>query len=189
MPLSRYRSGDFVSPELQRTWQMARMYRLEPELRGRVVPEGDPLGGPDAALERERLLPECHRFMLTLPGEGQQHWNESSSAEPRYHSISGAGLQELREQAKRRLDKRPTLGGLFNSKRYRSQLARAQIFLPLYVEQAFERAGTKYGSVSVLVKELGSATWSGTASAAAKVLGAAARDASELRLPLIVDPR
>jgi hypothetical protein len=186
MPLSRYRSGDFVSPAMRAAWSMGTLYRV-PEAAGGGTRAADvPFGGPDAARRRQGLLAECQRFMLTLPEQiPDARWNESSDHRPAFHDVPVTALSELRSQA-RRLDKRPTLGGLVSKRRYSAHAAHAQIYLPVMFETLFERAGVRYGSVPVLVKELGQLAWSAPADAAARVLKRAALDASELRLPLIV---
>lgn len=189
MPLSVYRSGNFVSPALERAWQIARLYDVEPELEGRRVPEGEPLGGPAAGQERDRLLPEFQRLMLTLPEEGQAPWNEASMVRPRFHEVNRANLYDLRKEARRRLDTRPTLGRLFKTEPYHCQLARANTFLPVYLRASFERGDLVFGSLSVLIRELGAVRWSDGAMEAAEALRRAARDATELRLPLVIaDP-
>lgn len=186
MPLSRFLSGNFASDAMQQAWRMGADYRMPTAAGGGSRPRGVPYGGPDAPRLQDEWLEKTQRFMLDLPAElGGVHWNESAR-QSRYHSLTEVGLEELRRQARRRLDKRPTLGGLISRRRYRSHTGHAQVFLPVLFESAFSHEERQYGSVLTLLKELTQAEWTSPAAACVKVLQAAGREAAELRLPLIV---
>ena len=77
MPLSRYRSGDFISPAMRAAWSMGTAYRVPEAAGGGTRPAEVPFGGPDAARHRQGLLAECQRFMLTLPEDiPDARWND-----------------------------------------------------------------------------------------------------------------
>jgi len=170
MPLSRYRAGDFIPPR-----------------SAAGEPEGVLMGGSGAAERRKVFIAETQRFMMTLPDEiADFTWNEYSDVPPRCYTVSSESFDALQQEGRRHLDKRPTLGALFGARRYRAQVARADVFLPTLFETMFDRAGERYGSTHTLLRELGLVEWSRPAREASKIMAQAGRDSVELRLPLIV---
>ena len=172
MPLSRYLSGDFVTPTMTFAWQQGLPYTLLGLAGRRDIPKDTPFGGADAAKNRARFVPMLLEDLEKLPFDlGASLWDEASSAAPTFHRVDPSSYAALLQAAKG------------------SHVA-AMFFLPASFDApfdmpvVFERVA---GSAPVALRELEAGDWSEAASSARDTLIAALRDAIRLQLPLIVD--
>ena len=190
MPLSRYWTGDFVTPAMRECWAQGLPYAIvTPGAPMRHLPPGIPFGGADAPSQRAASLPLLLENLQQLPFNiPARLWDEASSSEPRFHRVDPISLEALQAEAHRHLEKRPSsLGRLFGRASYSSHLLNASLFLPAPFSEVFVTADIPTGSLHTLRTELGSRSWSQPCQAALSSWLGAIRDAFALRLPLIVD--
>ncbi len=177
MPLSRYISGDFVTPVMQLCWDQGLSYKQFGPQGPLEFPPNTPFGGVDASQRREQLMDLLHEDLEALPqGIASQLWDERSTAEMRFHRVDPKSYEALLQEARQRSD----------------QLhCAASLFLPCDFLDAFDMT-TPFerltGSTHQAVRELeqGSA-WSEQTRPARETLLAALRDSRALNLPMIVD--
>jgi hypothetical protein len=174
MPMSRYISGDYITPMMRAAWQQGVAYAIiGPEGR-RECPPGEPIGGPDAPARRAALQAMLHEDLAALPpAVAADLWDETSASEPRFHRVDPASYQVLLESADSR-----------------APHTAATLFVPCALEQVFAMASPferVTASVQAALTELGSLPWPAETEAARITLTAALEDALELRQPLIVD--
>jgi hypothetical protein len=190
MPLSRYLSGDFVTPTMTFAWQQGVAYSLFGPGSRRDIPKDTPFGGVDAPTNRARFVPMLLDDLKKLPSAlGANLWDEASNADPIFHRVEPKSYVSLLEEAKTR-ETRPSLLGLMKRKTPGPAHIAAMVFLPdpfdvpFDMPVVFERLA---GSAPVALRELEGGGWADAASSARDTLMAALRDAIRLRLPMIVD--
>ena len=190
MPLSRYLSGDFVTPTMTFAWQQGLPYSLFGPKGRRDIPKDTPFGGVDAPMKRARFVPMLLDDLKKLPGAlGANLWDEASSADPTFHRVDPKSYESLLEEAKTR-GTRPSFLGLMKRKTPGSAHIAAMVFLPDPFEVpfdmpvVFERLA---GSAPLALRELEAGGWTDAASSARDTMLDALRDAIRLRLPMIVD--
>jgi hypothetical protein len=187
MPLSRYVSGDFVTPVMEFAWATGVPYKLVGPEGVRELPPNTPFGGPDAP---ERRLQYVDLVLDDLRGLSPEVagnlWDERSPESPRFHRVDPVSYQELLkyfEEPRRSSALRfwqPT----------RPSHSMATIFLPIEFDaplgmtSPFERTA---GSTPRALRELDGMRASRSAESAAETLKCALRDSAEIRLPMIVD--
>lgn len=190
MPLSRYLSGDFVTPTMQFAWQQGLPYTLIGPDGTRAIPKDTPFGGADAATKRAKFVPMMLDDLSKLPGSlGTDLWDEASTAEPAFHRVDPTSYASLLEQTKTR-NSRSSFFGLFKRPAAGRAHISATVFLPVAFDEpfdmpvVFERVA---GSAPIALRELEVFRWTESALEARETLLAALRDAVRLRLPMIVD--
>ena len=174
LPISRYISGDYITPMMRAAWQQGLAYAIiGPEGR-RECPPNEPIGGADAPARRAALQSMLHEDLTALPPAVAAHlWDEASAAEPRFHRVDPASYQALLEAAAAQ-----------------APHATATLFVPCPLEQAFTMSSPfdrVTGSVQAALFELRSLPWPAEADSARTTLTDALNDALALRLPMIVD--
>jgi hypothetical protein len=190
MPLSRYLTGDFVTPQMRLCWDNDLPYRIVGPDGVREFPRDVPYGGPDAAATRPQCRALLAEDLRQLPPEvTAQLWDEASDAEPCFHRVEvrayGVLLDHAAPAAKR------GLLGLFRGKPAAPLHIACSLFLPcdypqpVMMQAPFVERLT--GSAPRALDELGDARIPPEAAAAVEVLRAALADAVRLRLPMIVD--
>lgn len=190
MPLSRYLSGDFVTPTMTFACQQGLPYSLFGPDGRRDIPKDTPFGGTEASTNRARFVPMILEDLQKLPAPVRANlWDEASVAAPAFHRVDPKSYETLLEEAKARVT-RPSFLGLLKRKTGDSAHIGASVFLPVSFEApfdmpvVFERVA---GSAPVALRELEAGAWSDSASNARDTLLDALRDAVRLRLPMIVD--
>jgi hypothetical protein len=190
MPMGRYISGDFVTPNMKLCWEQGIPYAVFGPDGRRDCPPGEPFGGIDAPQRRASIKEMVHDDLRKLPSViVGQLWDEHSQVEPRFHRVDPTSYQALVECAQTRRE-RPSFLGFLKRKQPTALHATATLFIPCDFENVFvmsspfERAT---GSVKRALEELSSATWPAETQSARTVLVDALRDAAEVRLPMIVD--
>ena len=164
MPLSRYLSGDFVTPTMAFAWQQGLPYSLFGPDGRRDIPKDMPFGGADAPTSRARFVP------MILDDLKKSY-------------------ESLIEEANTRVA-RPSFLGFLKRKTAGVTHIAASVFLPITFDVpfdmpvVFERVA---GSAHVALRELEAGGWSDSTSSARDTLLDALRDAVRLRLPMIVD--
>ena len=187
MPLSRYLSGDFITPAMRAAWDLNVSYFIVGPDGKRELPPGIPFGGPDAAAQRERIMNLLLDDLRALPAPvPDQLWDERSGAEPCIERVDVASYQALLESMPAL---RSGLGGWFQKPR--PAHCTATLFLPCDFEQPIAMNSPiecSAGSTDRALLEL--AAWKkpkAEAAEAAATLRATLEASHRLRLPLIVD--
>lgn len=190
MPLSRYLSGDFVTPAMAFAWQQGVPYSVFGPGGRREIPKETPFGGADAAEKRGRFIPMILDDLKKLPGAvGASSWDEASVAAPTFHRVDPKSYESLLEVAKTRATRPSFLSFLKRKAAVQAHVA-ASVFLPVTFDVpfdmpvVFERVA---GSAPVALRELEAAGWPDSTSSARETLLDALRDAVRLQLPMIVD--
>ncbi len=175
MPMSRYISGDFVTPVMRFAWAQDVPYAIVEPGGKRELPPGVPFGGPDSALRRAQFVEMVLEDLRTLPPEVSNNlWDERSDAEPCFHRVDPASYEAL----------------LTYFARVSASHCTATLFLPCDFEEPvalvspFERTA---GAAGRALQELASSTCPPEAASAIEMLREALTDSLRLRLPLIVD--
>lgn len=187
MPLSRYISGDFVTPMMQTAWRQGLPYKLIGPDGVREFPPGLPFGGEDAPRRRLRIVETVLDDLRVLPRSIAAHlWDERSEAQARFHRVDAGSYHALVEY----YAAHP--GRAFLGLRTRPKVSHctASLFLPCNFSEPvdmtspFERTAA---AASRAFAELSRAKYPAEARWAAETLSAALEDACRLRQPLIVD--
>jgi hypothetical protein len=190
MPMSRYISGDYVTPMMRAAWEQGIAYAIiGPEGR-RECPPGEPFGGLDASARRAALQPMLREDLAALPPPvAAQLWDETSADEPRFHRVDPTSYQALLESAAARAAK-PSFFARLSGKQSLQRHTTATLFVPCALGQVFTMSSPfdrVTGSVQAGLNELSSLPWPAEAESACLTLTEALRDALALRLPMIVD--
>ena len=189
MPLSRYLSGDFVTPAMTFAWQQGIPYSIFGPGGRRDLPKETPFGGADAPEKRARFIPMIVDDLKKLPGTAASSWDEASVAAPTFHRVDPKSYESLLEVAKTRVT-RPSFLSFLKRKTAVPAHVGASVFLPVTFDVpfdmpvVFERVA---GSAAVALRELEAAGWPDSTSSARETLLDALRDAVRLQLPMIVD--
>ena len=187
MPISRYISGDFVTPAMRSSWEQGIPYFVLGPDGKRDLPPGLPFGGAGATEYRGRIVDMVLDDLRELPSQiARALWDERSAEEPRIQRVDADSYQALLEFFAGRNSR--SLFGL--RKTDKTAHCTSQVILPcdfqdpIPLTSPFERIA---GSTTQALKELASCKFPDTARAAAGTLRDALEDSAELRLPLIVD--
>lgn len=190
MPLSRYLSGDFVTPAMTFAWERGIAYSLFGPGGRRDLPKDTPFGGADAPEKRAQFIPMIVDDLKKLPGAvGASAWDEASVAAPTFHRVDPSSYERLLEVAKTRVT-RPSFLSFLKRKTAGPAHVTASVFLPVSFDVpfdmpvVFERVA---GSAPGALRELEAAGWPDATSSARETLLEALRDAVRLQLPMIVD--
>jgi hypothetical protein len=171
LPLSRYISGDFITPVMELAWKQGLRYTIIGPDGPRDRPKGVPFGGPDAAARRELFLGMLDEDLAALPISSQL-WDERSNTPLGFHRVDGGSYAALAEEASR-------LG----------RHSAATLFLPCEFTAPFEMKSPferLTGSTPAALREL-EESWSNAFEPARGTLLEALRDSARLCLPMIVD--
>ncbi len=187
MPMSRYISGDFITPAMRWAWEQGVPYAvLGPEGK-RELPPGVPFGGPDAAERRAQIVDMVLEDLAVLPSQvSTQVWDERSTVAPCFHRVDPASYQALLEQ----FAAQPARSFLGFRKTAKVSHCTASLFLPCDLEMPlplvspFERIA---GATGRALQELAKAKHSSATASAVETLRDALQDSARLRFPLIVD--
>lgn len=187
LPLSRYISGDFVTPAMRLAWDQGVPYTILGPAGRRDLPPGEPFGGPDAAARRSAIQAMLREDLERLPPPvSSALWDENSEAAPRFHRVDPASYRALLETAARS----DASSGHRFWKRKAALHVTATLFLPCELPEVFAMSSPferMTGSVKRALAELEAERWPAAAHSAREVLTDALRDADALRLPLVVD--
>jgi hypothetical protein len=186
MPMSRYISGDFVTPTMLFAWSQGLPYTVVSPEGTREVAPGSPFGGDDAPARRTQVVEMVLEDLRALPGEiATNLWDERSDAEPRFHRVDPKSYQALLDHFA------PKPRSLWKFRKGSSAshclsqlLVPCEFNDPIPMVSPFERTA---GAVTRALKELASSRCPPEAVSAAETLRNALTDALELRLPVIID--
>jgi hypothetical protein len=186
MPMSRYISGDFVTPAMRASWGQGIPYSIIGPDGPRELPPGLPFGGADAPRRRVQIVDMIVDDLKALPSDiAENPWNERSAAGPCFHRVDPESYKALLEHFAEPLSRR--FGLLRAPKRAHSG---ASLFLPCDFESPFDMTSPferLSGAVAGALRELEQRSHPADAESAAETLRDGLRDAERLRLPLIVD--
>jgi hypothetical protein len=187
MPISRYISGDFVTPAMRFAWGQGLPYTVFGPQGRADFPKDTPFGGADAPAKRGHFVPMLLDDLQQLPSAFAGNlWDEDSAAEPTFHRVDPRSFQALLAEANQ--TKRPSFMGLL--KKSEPTHLSASVFFPISFDVPFnmpvifERVA---GSCPIALRELEAGHWSELASSAAATLTDALRDAVRLKLPMLLD--
>lgn len=178
MPLSRYLSGDFVTPAMRTAWDSGSRYTIVTPSGARDLPPGEPFGGPDALARWARFVPVVRADVQDAAGGP---WNEESQAEPCFHrpdARSYAALLEYCAAPPEGLALQPRHVGV-------SLFFPGDFLVPYKLDSPFP--DRLIGSVPQALTELDQTSWPEAAQPAVATLRAALIDARRVHLPLVVD--
>jgi hypothetical protein len=193
MPLSRYLTGDFITPNMRWAWEAKVPYSIISHEGTRPCPPNEPFGGPGAPerrpKSRELLLRDYATYPFDIP---QQLWDEASMDEPTFHRVDPRSYEALIEWASTPRAAPAKLFGLVKPKGEPQELHMGlSLFLPCAfaapwkMDSPFIDRWTG-SSVSALT-ELRTHKLPKEARPAAETLQAALQDSVLLRMPMIVD--
>ena len=193
MPLSRYLTGDFITPMMQWSWDNDAPYRIFGPEGSREFPRGVPYGGPDAPANRPKCQAMLAEDLRLLPPEvTAQLWDEASDAAPCFHrvDVDAYGVLLAHADAVAPAVRRGLLG-LFRGKAAAPLHISASLFLPCDHPQPVMMQAPFVdrlaGSAPRALGELRDTRIPPEAAPAVDTLRAALDDAVRLRLPMIVD--
>jgi hypothetical protein len=186
MAMSRYISGDFVTPAMRLAWERGIPYAIIGPQGKRELPPGLPFGGADAPAYRERIVEMVCDDLRSLPRPiSSSLWDERSNKQPRFYRVDAGSYQSLLEFLSSRQD--VSLFGL--RKKPRPSHAAAALVLPCEFETPVElttplerTAGSAKRALQELTGKLPTA-----ATSAAATLREAIEACLDVRLPMIVD--
>jgi len=188
-PLSKYWSGDYVTPVMEDAWAIGASYKvMSPNGDIKTILEGQPYGGELAKSEREGLVEFVEEIMNAIPIDcSAESWNERSDYFG-FHRVDPTTFGSLRSQAKSQFTERV---GLFDRlkgrKGAKSHLNSALIFIPIKFEQPFDLEGKVFASLDRARNELVSGSWSDIQEDELAYIISAFQEAEEVGLPLVFD--
>jgi hypothetical protein len=187
-PLSKYWSGDYITPVMSFAWEMGQSYNVVTPKGIKTLPEGTPYGGEDAPVEREELIPFVEKLMGALPfPEAAGAWDERSDHFG-FHRVDPAAFGEIQERGGRQFTRRAGIfARLVGGKHAVSHLERAGLFLPIDFDTPFDIEGKIFGSLPAARKELNGVDRTGIPPEALHPIIAAFEEAFARKLPLSVD--
>jgi hypothetical protein len=187
MPMSRYISGDFVTPTMRLAWSQGLPYSIVRPDGRREIPPGSPFGGDDAPARRSQVVEMILDDLRTLPKEiATRLWDERSAAEPRFHRVDPKSYDALLTHFAAKPER--SVWGF--RKRGGASHCASPLLLPcefkhpIGMVSPFERIA---GAASGALDELASSRFPPEAAYAAETLRHALTDSLELQLPVIVD--
>jgi hypothetical protein len=190
MPLSRYISGDFVTPAMQAAWSLGAAYTLIGPGGQQDIPRDTPFGGHGASDRRIRLTPMLMDDLRKLPAPvAGSLWDEGSAAEPTFHRVHPPSYEALLEEAQVR-QSRPSFLGFLKRRQGGPCHVASTLFLPCTFDSPFSMTSPfdrVTGSVDAALHELEGRGWKEESADARETLRSALDDAARLSLPMIVD--
>jgi hypothetical protein len=190
MPMSRYISGDFVTPNMAWSWEQGIPYAVFGPDGRRDCPPGQPFGGPDAPQRRIAMLDMLYDDLEKLPATiVSQLWDERAPVEPRFHRVDPTSYRTLLDQAQVKKD-RPSFLGFLKRRQSATFHVTATLFLPCDFDEVFEMSSPferVTASAKRALEEVSSGDWTAETASARETLADALKDVSDLRLPMIVD--
>ena len=187
-PLSKYWSGDYITPVMKDAWEMGAAYNIVTPEGTKTIPEGTPYGGDDAKSEREELVGFVEQIMDALPFEGASGaWDEKSNHFG-FHRVDPDAFGELVKRSEEQFTKKAGLFGRFKGcKDSVSHIGSALIFMPLDFDTPFDLQGKIFASLHAAKRELDSGDWIGIPPEALQPIIEAFDEANEKNLPLVID--
>ncbi len=199
MPLSRYVTGDYVTPAMASAWgrdEVATIVQPGRDLihRSRGVPLGGETAAIDRQIARERIDVLLGEYTPDLRPETL--WREDSAEPARFHLVHRSSEIALRNEMRNALSATTPFRSLLRRLRSRpSHFLSCLVFLPVRLSKpivlVLEAIGVgKHrnvlgGSLFALRAELAASKPSERASPARSAWLAAADEAMDLKLPLI----
>jgi len=194
MPLSRYASGDYITPAMQIAWSIGAAYAImTPE--GRIdCPAGLPFGGAEAGDVRRKIVSQLPRLREALGQVTRDRmWDEEADGDIGNWRPSSSSFGAFLEQAERELTRRSLWERIRGRPEPTAQLLQATCFLPVSIKSPFvltppwARDEMLTGSLSVLANELARITPVEEAAEAHAMFTEAVEEAERRKLPLVVD--
>ncbi|MCW1926399.1 hypothetical protein OKA05_27860 [Luteolibacter arcticus] len=188
-PLSKYWSGDYITPVMEYAWQMGVAYNVVTPQGMTSRTEGTPYGGEDAKAEREELVPFVEKLMTALLSRGAAGaaWDERSNHFG-FHRVDPEAFGELLKRAGQQFTQKPgLLGRLTGRKETASHLGKSVIFLPITFDAPLDLEGKVFGSLPRAKNELETGDWRGIPPEALHPIIGAFDEAIEHSLPLAID--
>ena len=186
--LSKYWSGDYITPVMEAAWNLGADYKVALPTGIKSIPRGSLYGGEGAGEERKDLAAFVERIMEALLLEGgSRAWNERSDHFG-FYRVDPRSFGELVKRAGSQFTKKTGLIGRLRGKRDSfSHLASAPIFMPAKFESPLDLEGKVFGSLVAAREELSSGDWSGISQEEIRPIIQAFEEAASQNLPLIVD--
>lgn len=187
-PLSKYWSGEYITPVMKDAWEMGAEYKVMSPDGVKTIPEGNPYGGEKAKDERVELITFVEEIMEALPFEGASGaWNEKLEHFG-FYRIDPDTFGEVAQRANKQFTKKVSLIGRFKGNKEKvSHLGSALIFIPINFESPFDLEGKAFASLPSAMKELESGDWDGIPVEELRPIIQAFKEAIRENLPLVVD--
>lgn len=187
-PLSKYWSGDYITPVMEYAWSIGVPYNVVTPSGTRTVLEGAVYGGEGAKSKREELVTFVETIMDTLPIEGAPGaWSERSDYFG-FYRVNPVVFGELTKSADKQFTKKAGLFGRFTGNNGTvSHLGGAMTFLPIHFDSPFDLHGRVFASLPRAKRELDDGDWKGIMDEGLKPIIDAFDDAIGRNLPLVVD--
>jgi hypothetical protein len=189
MPLSRYWSGDYVTPLMSSCWEQGIPYKIATAQGIREFPPGTPFGGADAAKQRKQFITVATEYIRRLPfGIGKSPWDERSATPPAFIRVDPTSYGALLAECETRFSFKPSFFARLGGKRTKhSHVAACAVLLPSEFDAVFELDGKRIGSLFRAKDELAGADWPESVNPSLSLVREAIRKAIELHFPMIVD--
>jgi hypothetical protein len=190
MPLSRYISGDFITPAMRFALEQGVPYSIVGPEGRKDYPAGEPFGGASAPERRAAIQTMLQEDLKKLPPDVvRQLWDEQSNVEPRFHRVDSASYSALIAQAASK-KVRTSLFGILKREQPVAPHVTANLLIPCEFDEIFAMSSPFNritGSMPRALQELASNAWAAEAQIACETLSEALKHATHSRLPMIVD--
>jgi hypothetical protein len=186
--LSKYWSGDYITPVMMHAWDIGADYKVMSPQGVKTIPKGTPYGGEGAKDEHKGLVSFVNQIMEALPFEGSSGaWNEESEHFG-FYRVDSNTFGEIAKRADKQFTQKIGLIGRFKGhKGSVSHLGRSLIFIPIEFETPFDLKGKVFASLQAANRELDAGDWNGIPQEALQQILDAFGEAMSVRLPLVVD--
>lgn len=186
--LSKYWSGDYITPVMMNAWEIGADYKVMTPQGVKTIPKGTPYGGEGAKDEHKGLVSFVNQIMEALPFEGSLGaWSEESEHFGFYRVDPDAFGEIAKRSDKQFTQKIGLIGRLKGRKGSVSHLARSLIFIPIEFETPFDLEGKVFASLQAAKRELDAGDWSGISQESLQQIRDAFSEALSVKLPLVVD--
>lgn len=185
LPLSRYLSGDYISPAMRAAWDLGSDYvRVSPNEPPLRIPAGQVLGGAAAAARRAEILPMVVDMQRNVTGRVDA-WDERVGGDTPGFILDPVAFEALSRDAL--ATERTSIFKALMRTAQASHLGRGQFFLPHPFRHVLDQGGWMLASLPRARQELQDVMWSADALPAVTVLTEAISLACKVRLPLVLD--
>lgn len=186
--LSKYWSGDYITPVMRGAWDIGADYKVMTSQGVKTISNGTPYGGEGANHKRQELVSFVDQIVEALPFEGSSGaWSEESEHFG-FYRVDPDAFGELAKRANKQFtEKIGLIGRMKGRKGSVSHLGKSLIFIPIEFETPFDLAGKVFASLQGAKKELDAGDWNGIPQEALQPILDAFAEAMSIKLPLVVD--
>ena len=188
-PISRYWSGAYITPAMEKAWASEGICRIVHGDEEETLLPGTPIGGPDAHSRWKKNRSAMAAYVTSLPYDiAHEGWNETDEADPYVAAVPHDLFSAFLDFGRKHLEAPPSLWNrMIGNYSTASHVVNGRIFVRTRFEKPFQKADAVFGSLPLLRHELQQLELPEELRIVSEQLLKASNCAEERNLPLIVD--